>query len=547
MGLAALLLWGCQEARHRATEAEDADRGGDAAALDAGPPDAQPVDVDTWEDAAPDVDAEDAAEDAAEVDAGAADAGPAQLITLAGHVTAIDRPFTSAGFTGEEVVRPAPDVTVEVVAAAGGRALATVQANADGAFELTVVAPPGPLRLRARAEVHVAGLSAAVRDAGGALYVVEGPEIPGESGEGFALHAAGPSAGAAFHILEEARHALVVIADEVEGARATLTYRWQAGVPWPCGSCYSRDAILLGGGLADPDEFDDVIILHELGHWFVAHFSADDSPGGTHRDLLVSPQLAYGEGVAYFFAALVRDVPEVVDTFIDSLRFIDLEAVTLNGETDDAFYGTANGRPSGAQREELTAALLWDFYDETTDAEPFDAVALGRAGMFGVLVDIIGGGALVDVGARGVDITDWLNLLSCTASPVAVQALAAERAFPWSVANDARCGKGLELPPFTLVEHDGGVWIDAAVSLPPLRLHQASKASKASKARALTCDAPCRVGDADPWGAVVVTTPGQPWAGLAWLGARKQAALAGGRVTHGLRILPSIPAPAAAR
>ena len=454
---------------------------------------------------------------------GDASLGPSGGLT--GRVTAPDRPFTAAGFTGEILRRPAPGIEVEAVSTdetVWGRA----RTDVDGRFTLPP-APPGSWRLRARAQVVWGGPSVDVRDANGRPYVIEGPEIKGEVGE-VSLDVDG-RAGAVFHILEEARRGLEAVVEAVGPTDVRLTYRWQAGVAWPCGSCYLPDTVLLGGGLEDPDEFDDAIILHEQGHWFIARFSADDSPGGPHRNRLVSPVLAYGEGVAYFFAALVLQDPLVLDTFIDSVRAVDLEAVTINGEADPALRGTTSGTLTGDLREELVAGILWDVFDPPTPTEPFDRVALGRAGMFEVLTDVFGADP-PDGGARGIDLADWLEHLACSLGPTDVQALADERAYPWTP--QLGCGKGRIEPPFTLTTRAGGVWLHAPAG-------QSLRVRINEKSQWIQCIVPCRVADAHPDAQIVVSAPHQRWAGRSWLGARRLARLAGGRVVGDVRILPA--------
>ncbi len=88
------------------------------------------------------------------------------------------------------------------------------------------------------------------------------------------------SEGGAFNIAAVAREAFEFYAPYVGAAAPTLTYRWERGRAFGCGSCYGGDVVSLGGGEDDTDEYDDVIVLHELGHYFVDHYSHDDSPGG---------------------------------------------------------------------------------------------------------------------------------------------------------------------------------------------------------------------------------------------------------------------------
>lgn len=463
----------------------------------------------------------------------------AQAAAVSGVVRYADRPFGPLGFTGEIVPRPAAEVVVQVVRLLDGAPVAEGLTDADGAFALDFEALGGPHVVRALAEVRHAGFVVRTRDRdAGNLYALESPPFePADDAAVDLLAPADAAVGGAFNIVDVARDAFVFIAPHVDRASPPLTYRWQKGEAFACGSCYSRDTISLGGQLEDPDEYDDVIILHELGHYFVAYFSADDSPGGTHRDLQVSPALAYGEGVAYFFAGLVRGAPHVVDTFLDSVRFIDFEAMTVGGEDLDVLYGTTDDTPRGQHREELVAGLIWDAFDAASPAEPFDAVELGEDGLMDLLVRGFGGGNWVDVGAPGIDVADFLNLTACDTSSAAVQALADERAYPFAVADALRCDKGSVPAPYRLMAADGGVWAvgPKGAALPAHRVW--SGAPGRFKVRgAPACALPCRIHDADDDAAVVVTVPGAAHPGASWLGERRRRALAGGRVEGGLRV-----------
>ncbi|MCA9525240.1 MAG: hypothetical protein KC549_02955, partial [Myxococcales bacterium] len=174
-------------------------------------------------------------------------------------------------------------------------------------------------------------------------------------------------------------------------------------------------------------------------------------------------------------------------------------------------------------------------HDADDAAEPFDTLALGTAGMFSLLVDVIGAGELVDVGPRGVDLADILNLLGCIEGANAAQALADDRGFPWEVDERARCEKGTVPPPFRLVSRAGQVWLEPDGPLPALRLRRAPKDPPAP----LHCLGPCALGPADPDALYLVSAQDQPWAGAMWAGPSRLARAAGGRVHQGLRLYPS--------
>ena len=85
-----------------------------------------------------------------------------------------------------------------------------------------------------------------------------------------------------------------------------VTWLWTSGNAGNCddASCYNDDEKLISilSIPADRDEYDDTVLLHEYGHFWQAHYSGSDSPGGSHSSAdRVDPLLAFGEGSATFF------------------------------------------------------------------------------------------------------------------------------------------------------------------------------------------------------------------------------------------------------
>lgn len=450
---------------------------------------------------------------------------------VGGTVRFVDKPFDANGFTDDRPELPARGVVVEAVRLADGAVVGETLTDDAGAFAFAFRAQPGEHAVRAVSAGAVGEQRVEVRDIDANLrYAVESaPFAAGSMLDDVALVAAERDAiGGALNIVDTANQAFRFYAPFVDGPAPTLTYRWQPGVAHPCGSCYANNTVRLAGALEDTDEYDDVIILHELWHWYMAHYSADDSSGGSHRDRLVSPTLAFGEGVAYAFAGLIRGAPDIVDTFIDATRHIDMEAMTQGGKDLDVLYGTTDGTPNGNHREELVEGILWDSIDPPSDDEPFDQVSIGLEGGF-ELLRRLGIRRFIDVGARGIDVADWLNMLQCDDHDAA--ALATERRYPFS-ADDAVCEKGHVAAPLTIAARDGRLWLTAKTTL-PLVIRRG--APGAWKQHVLTCADQCDLGAADPRVAVVVSAPAQPWPGVSWLGDGLRARLAG-PVRHGVRV-----------
>jgi hypothetical protein len=459
-----------------------------------------------------------------------------------------DRPYGPEGL-GAAVEQPSRHVRVEVVRSLDGAVVGSGWTDAAGVARVRYEEHAGQsyaVRALSLVEEPLGGRQARVRDrsSSGALYALRGAawsagSVPGE-GQRLVARAEG-GAGGAFHIADVAVTGLAFVSSYSDKEAPRLDFRWQAGRAFDCGSCYGEDVVMLGGQVEDTDEYDDVIILHEFGHWFVHRFSDDDSPAGPHRDRQVSPRLAYGEGLAYFFAGMVLGDPVVVDTFLESVRVIDLEAVTQNGEALPSLRGTSDGTLSGAHREEIVAGVLWDALDEASEAEGFDQVSIGVDGHMEVLLEAFGRGAWVDVGPPGIELSDWLGEAYCRWPELqgALPLLAEDRGYPWSAERDVGCQEKGAGPRLWRLEARGGwLWLEAQeASAAPgvVRVYEGLWPGAASGER-VCAKLPCLIGAAPgAWGVVSVTAPGAPgWAGASWVGAQVEARPWGGAARSAL-------------
>jgi len=150
----------------------------------------------------------------------------------------------------------------------------------------------------------------------------------------------------------------------------------------------ANDSIQLIGGRAglqdstDTDEFDDAVILHEFGHFLVRHYSRDDNPGGYHGGEDLDPRLAYAEGLATFLSAMLRNLPDYIDTYGNADGTTDL---FLSENLEDFRLSLSPQFYTGIGSEESVEIVLWDFYDDTNLGEAFDALSAGAEGMWDAL------------------------------------------------------------------------------------------------------------------------------------------------------------------
>ena len=453
---------------------------------------------------------------------------------VSGTVEYEDRVFSPSGFTGELVPKPAQNTLVEIVRD-DGAVVGTGFTDEAGAFALQYFAQDGEsYSARAVSVGSVDGFRVEVRDRTGAsaLYAVESepfdaaPEVSGIS----LLAAADDGIGGGLNIVDETNRGFRFVARYSDHRSPTLTYFWQGGQSYSCGSCYSDNSIRLGGQLEDPDEYDDDIILHEFSHYMVAHYSADSSPGGSHRDRLVDPYLAYGEGLAYFLSSAIREDPTMTDNFLGEARFIDYEAVTLAGEDLDDFYGTTNGRLDGNQREEMPAGIIWDVWDGPNPDEPWDTIELGDR-TIEILFEYFSDGMPVDVGVRGIEISDFINAIACELEvSTDLQPVVDDREYPFDVEEDAECEfKGHEQS-LWVHEEQGQLWLHGDTLGRRFQIEVAS-ADSVEKREVLCSSAPCVIHQGANSDEVVLAVGGQGAGAASWVGADALLRMLGGRLS----------------
>lgn len=322
---------------------------------------------------------------------------------------------TPLGLKGNEPTAPA-GCLVELVRTSDGLPVARGVVGEDGRFRLRAsFVRPEDVRVRVSAALEAPEYTLAVSSAvGSATWASDSPalsELPrGPDGTYVvALELArGAALAGALNISTVARDGLEMVRPYLRSP-VHVSFIWEPGRAYPCGSCFSDGRIYLGGGEADPDEFDAPVILHELGHLLMAHMGWDDSPGGGHDGSQTWPAVAYGEGIATVIAALAADDSLYVDGGAGSLlAYQDIDRLTsLQG------YGTSDGSLLGFVSEWLTAAIGWDAHDDADHAEPFDRVELGRDGVLRALFEHAVDRRRADLGPPGMELSDWINTLRC--------------------------------------------------------------------------------------------------------------------------------------
>ncbi len=145
-------------------------------------------------------------------------------------------------------------------------------------------------------------------------------------------------------------------ANDVDNGELTTSFYTQSGL------------YLLGDANVDTEEFDELITVHEWGHYFEDVLSRSDSLGGSHAigeplDL----RLAFSEGFASALAAIALDNPIYCDTSAPMLSgrnvFLDME-----------FF---NSGPQGWFNEGSIATLIYDLWDTNVDGSDNGSIGFG--------------------------------------------------------------------------------------------------------------------------------------------------------------------------
>ena len=374
--------------------------------------------------------------DASQADMGSQGAGvtvatvpytPCAGLSVAGMATYEDYPPTTTGLSTTARNLPIRYATVEVHQSSPDAVLATGTTDATGAFSLTfAMSTPGAYYVKvlaSSATANGAPYSQSVISNQGTDYSVQSPTLdastnPNMTGVTIASTRSASNAGA-FNIFDQGINGFTFVQAQYGITLPTLTWQWTPGVG-TCGgsaSCFDprSGTIYVLSTSSDTDEYDDSVLLHEFGHFFVKNISSAASIGGMHSPgMRVTPLLAWSEGVPTFFGQSVLSSPTYIDTAANGSI-----SVLLNLETPGAEIplGTSDGKIGGNLSEANVYALLWDLADPAQDS-----ITLSN----GITVtDVIGQkdnvfsvlGALKnashDRGANGTDLVDFIDQWLC--------------------------------------------------------------------------------------------------------------------------------------
>jgi len=342
-------------------------------------------------------------------------------VTVSGSISFERVPFsTNVGATGEgsgldytkTFEAPAREVEVELLRASDQSVLQTVVTNTSGQYQVT--APVNTeVRVRAKAVSRPGAPSpqGATWDLrvlnntnANALYVIDGSpfhtcivnhtrnlKATTGWGGGFSGVYTGTRAAAPFAVLDtlyEATQFVITQGDAGLQLPALSAFWSEKNVPVvgdvargeidttsyiPAGtSGIAQGIYVLGAANNDTDEFDQHVLAHEYQHYIEDAISRSDTVGRDHAlDERLDMRLAFSEGYANAFSAMVRNDPRYRDSF----------GAAQGSDSNFSVESTHTTVP-GWYNEASVHRIVWDLFDTVSDGA--DAVSVGYAPMHSV-------------------------------------------------------------------------------------------------------------------------------------------------------------------
>lgn len=192
-----------------------------------------------------------------------------------------------------------------------------------------------------------------------------------------------------------------------------VTFLWTDGKK-PLGKAASfatsTNKIYILGMASDRDDYDDIIIGHEYGHFVMNNYSKGNSPGGGHSsNKREDPRLSYSEGWATYFGITANKVTSYMDTNASGM------GVYYNLETLPASkpLGNKGNAMDGKLSEAVVAAAFLDLHDSTNETK--DTISGKVTSIWSVFLNYMkaGNSKFKDRGVAGRDFVDFLDGWFC--------------------------------------------------------------------------------------------------------------------------------------
>lgn len=318
---------------------------------------------------------------ASDQDAGGAGSGrlvadvpyvPCSGLTVSGRATYDDYVPATSGLSTTARSLPIRLAKVELRAVTGDTLLGQGSTDENGDYSIDFrMATPAAYYVKVLAEQDNAVVRQRVVNDRNELYAIKSANVdasqqPTAANVNLVARKAA-SFGEAFNIFDLGVSAFKEVSLRTGTLMPLLTWEWTNGVTPGCGtSCYSDSGtrIWVLSSAADEDAYDDSVLAHEFGHFFMQRNSAENSPGGAHSSGSQSnPRLAWSEGAATYFGQQLLRQAQYIDTNSAGASSVNLEQPGAGIPT-----GTDDGTPTGKVSEAVVAAVLWDLADGAQDS-----------------------------------------------------------------------------------------------------------------------------------------------------------------------------------
>lgn len=295
--------------------------------------------------------------------------------TASGRFVYQDRVQDQTGFTGVDPQKAMRFVDVQIIDSSGTKLLAKGATNANGDFSIVVTdSKTRTVYVRAMSQSkNTPSLWVDVQNGSSQWYSVASPTVPSHKptiNVNFGtLVAAKGNGGEVFNLFDQAVYAADYIAS-LRGSRPpqvddlTLLWKSNRGVT---DSNYQSG--LRNVSMRDSGGYDDTVILHEIGHYFLYEYSRSDNPAGAHTftDCNIDLRLAWDEGFATYWGN-------------SALRYFGLPNphlyIRTNGTTGTGGavrYANLEADPQytcqGSTSEFVVFQFLWDINDTPSTAD----------------------------------------------------------------------------------------------------------------------------------------------------------------------------------
>ncbi|SVA33770.1 uncharacterized protein METZ01_LOCUS86624, partial [marine metagenome] len=295
-----------------------------------------------------------------------------------------DREFDETGFTGVNPYLPIRMADVEVFDNSTGTVLATTHTNNQGVFNTTIsltTATDIAARVLTSSEGSQRLFNQTVTktpSTGGTVYSLTSSTYednqPGANIDFTSVPVQATSSGVAgaFNVFDMAEFAESYVENLTsQPAPLNLTLYWTAGEGTTGSKWYDLNGhVYLCGTSDDDDSYDDVVILHEIGHYI--HLSYSGSPayyGGHSLTGTYDLRLGFTEGVGTFFAGAIRDYMGLdkpliyIETTGTNLRF---SGFSIFSNTDViGGYSNSTFTAMDAGNEATVGHVIFDLVDDT--------------------------------------------------------------------------------------------------------------------------------------------------------------------------------------